>query len=209
MSEVKVLIVEDEPIIAEDIATSLMNNDFDLAGIAYNKEDALLELKKNNADIVLLDINLNGGEEGIEIAEEINKTYHLPFIFLTSYSDKSTLLHAKNSQPAGYIVKPFTDAGLYACLEIALFNHAQKNNHLFPEITLEAINSKLENPLSDREFEVIKLIYDGKTNNQIAESLFVSINTIKAHIKNVYFKLDVGSRSTVLAKIRLLIENKV
>lgn len=208
MSEVRVLIVEDEPLIAEDIATALANNDFNVSGIAYSMEDALGELK-NLPDLVLLDINLNGGEEGIEIAKLINERYSLPFVFLTSYSDKITLLHAKNTEPAGYIVKPFTDAGLYATLEIALFNHTQKNKHLFPELTLEKINSVLTNKLSDREFEVTRLIYDGKTNNQIAETLFVSINTVKAHIKNIYMKLDADSRSTVLARLRELLEKKV
>ena len=94
-------------------------------------------------------------------------------------------------------------------MEIALFNHTQKNKHLFPELTLEKINSVLTNKLSDREFDVTRLIYDGKTNNQIAETLFVSINTIKAHIKNIYLKLDADSRSTVLARLRELLETKV
>ena len=92
MSEVRVLIVEDEPLIAEDIATALANNDFNVSGIAYSMEDALDELKRNLPDLVLLDINLNGGEEGIEIAHEINARYSLPFVFLTSYSDKITLI---------------------------------------------------------------------------------------------------------------------
>ncbi len=202
MSEVKVLIVEDEPLIAEDIATALVTNDFYVSGIVYSKEDALQELSTNTPDLVLLDINLNGGEEGIEIANVLNSSYDLPFVFLTSYSDKITLNHAKNTQPSGYIVKPFTDAGLYATLEIAIFNHAQKNKHLFPELNLYKINTSLDNALTDREFEVTKLIYEGKTNNQIAETLFVSINTVKAHIKNIYLKLDAFSRSTLLAKLR-------
>ena len=57
-------------------------------------------------------------------------------------------------------------------------------------------------PLSDREFDVIKLIYDGKTNQQIADSLFIAMNTLKKHINNVYFKLDVTSRTTAVAKLR-------
>ena len=74
---------------------------------------------------------------------------------------------------------------------------------------MEKINSVLTNKLSDREFDVTRLIYDGKTNNQIAETLFVSINTVKAHIKNIYMKLDADSRSTVLARLRELLEKKV
>lgn len=202
--EVRVLIVEDEPLIAEDIASSLRNNDFTVSAVVYDKDDALKELKNNPPDLVILDINLNGGDEGIEIAGIINEKYQLPFVYLTSYSDKSTLLHAKNTQPAGYIVKPFSDAGLYATLEIAVYNHAQKNKQLFPEISQAIINGKLTAPLSDREFEVVKLVHDGKTNNQIAEQLFVSVNTIKAHIKNIHLKLDTDSRSTLIRRLQAL-----
>lgn len=204
MIEVRVLIVEDEPLIAEDIATVLKNNDFMVSAVVYSKEDALQELKNNQPDLVILDINLNGGEEGIEIANVINEKYFLPFVYLTSYSDKITLLHAKNTQPAGYIVKPFSDAGLYATLEIAVYNHAQKSKQLFPELKPDIINGRLHTVLSDREFDVVKLIYDGKTNNQIAEILFVSVNTIKAHIKNIHQKLETDSRSTVIARLRQL-----
>lgn len=207
MIEVKVLIVEDEPLIAEDIASSLKNNDFTVTAVVYSKDDALEELKNNMPDLVILDINLNGGEEGIEIASIINEKYLLPFVFLTSYSDKSTLLHAKNTHPAGYIVKPFSDSGLYATLEIAIYNHAQKNKLQFPDLSPDLINSKLSMVLTDREFDVVKLIYDGKTNNQIAEELFISVNTVKAHIKNIHQKLDTDSRSTVIARLRQLMVN--
>lgn len=204
MIEVRVLIVEDEPLIAEDIATALRNNDFTVSAIVYSKEDTLAELKNNPPDLVVLDINLNGGEEGIEIAKIINDKYFLPFVFLTSYSDKITLSHAKNTQPAGYIVKPFSDAGLYATLEIAVYNHAQKNKQRFPELNGDIINRRLTSSLSEREFGVVQLIYNGKTNNQIAEILFVSVNTIKAHIKNIHLKLDTDSRSTLIRRLQEL-----
>ncbi|MBK8608557.1 MAG: response regulator transcription factor [Chitinophagaceae bacterium] len=204
MTEARVLIVEDEPIIAEDIASALRTNDFDVSAIAYSMEDALEELKNNQPDLVLLDINLNGSEEGIEIAKVINEKYALPFVFLTSYSDKITLQHAKSTEPSGYVVKPFSEAGLYATLEIALYNHAQKNKHRFPDINLEHINKTLPTQISEREFTVVELIYAGKTNNQIAEDLFVSINTVKAHIKNIYLKLNTDSRSTLILRLREL-----
>lgn len=204
MIEARVLIVEDEPLIAEDIASALKTNDFNVSAIVYSKEDALEKLKTDPPDLVLLDINLNGGEEGIEVAKVINEHYFLPFVFLTSYSDKQTLQHAKSTEPAGYVVKPFSEAGLYATLEIALYNHTQKNKHRFPGISLDYINKTLPTAVSEREFAVTELIYAGKTNNQIAEELFVSINTVKAHIKNIYLKLDTDSRSTLILRLREL-----
>jgi DNA-binding NarL/FixJ family response regulator len=205
MSEIRLLIVEDEPLIARDISMVLAHNDYTISGIVYSKEDALYELKNNPPDMVLLDINLNGNQEGIDIAREINSKYHLPFVYLTSYSDKQTLRFAKETEPAGYVVKPYSEAGLCATLEIALYNHTQKNRHLYPDLNLEKINRHLElTPLSEREFEVILLIYEGRTNPQIADAIFVSVNTVKKHINNAYLKIDATSRATAIARLRAL-----
>jgi DNA-binding NarL/FixJ family response regulator len=204
MNDIKVLIIEDEPLIAEDIAACLKRSDYRVSGIVYSAEDALPELASNPPDIAMIDINLNGGQEGIDIASAINQRFYIPFVYLTSYSDRRTLEAAKKTGPSGYIVKPFTEAGLCATLAIALHNYAQKNKHQYPDLVLHKINQHLPSPLSLREFEVIQLIYDGCSNHQIAEKLFVSTNTVKVHIKNAYLKLDAISRSTVIVRLREL-----
>ncbi|MEO8111078.1 MAG: response regulator [Ginsengibacter sp.] len=204
MSEIRVLIVEDEPVIAENIAHYLNNNDFKVCGIAYDDEDAKRVLENEAPDAVILDINLESELNGIDIAELINSRYHLPFIFLTSYADKETIEKVKMVKPWGYIVKPFNEKTILASLEIAISNHAQANKIGQPDISLEKINRHLLSPLSDREFDVLQLIYDGNTNQQIAEKLFVSINTIKKHINNAYLKLDVESRTSAIVRLREL-----
>lgn len=204
MTEIKILIVEDEPIIAEDIASALKKNEYEVSGIAYDLMDALHELKTNTPDLALLDINLNGAQEGIEIADYISKNYHFPFVFLTSYSDKGTLEKAKHTEPSGYIVKPFSEAGLYSTIEIAMYNFAQKNKNKFPELSQRIINKSLIEPVSDREFELLYLIYEGNTNQQIADKLFISLNTVKKHINHIYLKLDTVSRSNTIARLREL-----
>ena len=206
MSEIRVLIVEDEPLIAEDIAAILQHIDFSVSGLVYTKVDALAELEENTPDFVLLDINLNGEQEGIEIAEIIRKKYHIPFVFLTSYSDKATVNLAKATEPSGYLVKPFTEASLFTTIEVAWYNHQQKNANRFPDLNLDVINKNMEPGagLSEREFEVLKLIYEGNTNQQIAAALFVSSNTIKKHINNAYLKLDSPTRSSAIARLRML-----
>jgi Response regulator containing a CheY-like receiver domain and an HTH DNA-binding domain len=123
MNDIKVLIIEDEPLIAEDIAACLRRCDYRVTGIVYSAEDALPELARNPPDIAMIDINLNGGQEGISIANAINERFYIPFVYLTSYSDRKTLELAKHTGPSGYIVKPFTEAGLCATLEVALHNH--------------------------------------------------------------------------------------
>lgn len=206
MSHIKILIVEDEPLIAEDIAAVIERNKLAVSAIVYNKTDALLELKNNLPDIALLDINLNGGMEGIEIATAINQHYNIPFIFITSYADKTTLDLAKHTHPAGYIVKPFNEAGLYSSIEIALFNHAEKNRQKFPELSLNKINQHLPDTISKREFALLQLLYDGQSNKQITGALCIAANTVKKHIYHAYLKLGASSRSTAIARLRQLIQ---
>jgi DNA-binding NarL/FixJ family response regulator len=200
----KILIVEDEPLIAEDIAAILTRNDFQVSETAYTLAEALNELACNLPDMALLDINLNNKMDGIQIAQKIQSSYGIPFLFITSYSDKNTLEQAKLTEPAGYIVKPFNEASLCSAIEIASYNHTQKTKRQFPALQLQHINQFLQDPLSEREFDLLKLIYEGKTNKQIADELFISGNTVKKHINNTYLKLDTVSRATTLVKLREL-----
>jgi len=204
VNEIKVLIVEDEPVIATNISMHLNNNDFSVSGIAYDYDEAIAQLQDNTPDAVILDIGMENNDDGINIAEVINAQYRIPFIFLTSYADKETLEKAKRVEPSGYIVKPFNEKTLLASLEIAISNFSNKMNHQAPDLDIEKLNKHLLSPLSEREFEVVQNIYNGKTNNQIADSMFVSVNTIKAHIKSGYLKLDTTSRSTAIKKLREL-----
>lgn len=204
VSELKVLIVEDEPLIAEHIATYLAKAEFAVCGIAHDDEEAIHQLRSFMPDAVILDINLDSEQDGIQIAEYINQKYQVPFLFLTSYADRDTLERAKKVEPWGYIVKPFNEKTLIASLEIAIYNFAQRQNQFVPELSMDKINKSLATPLSAREFEVVQHIYAGKSNQQIANELFVSLNTIKKHINNAYLTIDANSRSTCIARLRAL-----
>lgn len=204
MSRHKILIVEDEPVIAENISLYLDNNDFEVSGIAYDAEEALDQLKNNTPDAVILDINLESEQDGIDIAVIINTNYQLPFLFLTSYSDKNTLDRAKKVKPDGYIVKPFNEKTILASLEIAISNAATRHNHDLPELSLDKINRQLLSPVSDREFDIVKMVYAGNTNSQIAETAFISSNTVKTHLKSIHLKLDARSRLEVINRLREL-----
>ena len=199
--KIKVLIVEDEPLIAEGIKMHLSNTNFSVVGMAYDDEEAIQLLQTKMLDIVILDVNLESEKDGIQIAEYINKSCPMPFIYLTSYSDKGTMNRAKNTSPAGFIVKPFNKKTLLA-LEIAVSNFTAINNQHVPNLSLVKINRELSVPLSDREFELLQLLYDGKNNQEICEILFIAMNTVKRHITNTYFKLDVKSRTEAISLVR-------
>ena len=201
MNEIRILVVEDEPLIAMDIEQTLNNIDFAVSAVVHTYADAIHQLKTNTPEAVLLDINLEDEKDGIDIANVINEQYHLPIVFLTSHADKNTLDRAKKTQPAGYIVKPFEEKDLLAGMEIALYNFSMRNINK-PTLSLANINKHILSQISEREFDVLIAIYEGKTNMQMADSLFVSVNTIKTHISNIYIKLDVASRTAAIAKVR-------
>lgn len=204
MEKIQVLIVEDEPIIAENIAYYLTNHDFNVCGIAYDADEAKRLLEKGSPDAIVLDINLHSDTTGLDIAAYVNMHYAIPFILLTSYADRETIEQAKKVKPWGYIVKPFNENTLLASLEMAISNFAQTSNRSQPEPRFEKINRHLLSQISEREFDVLKLIYAGKTNQQIADALSVSVNTVKKHINSAYLKLDVLSRTTAIARLREL-----
>ncbi len=204
MSEIRVLIVEDEPIIAQDLASCLKSIDFTVCGKAYSLSMAYRLLETTFPDIILLDINLNGKNEGIEIAKFIREKYRLPFVFLTSYSDRDTLNLAKLTMPAGYIVKPFDESRLATTLEIALYNHSQEHNRTINQLDPSVLNRKLDVPLTEREWEILQFLSQGFTNQQIAEKSFVSVNTVKTHLKNLFQKLDVNTRTEAILRVQTL-----
>ncbi len=204
MTEIKVLVVEDDPLIAEDIREFLTNADYEVAAVAHNKEAAIHALENAHPDIAILDINLNNTMDGIKIAGHINAHHHIPFIYLTSYSGKSVVSEAKQTRPMGYIVKPFDEADLYAAIEVALFNHSQRNQLQY--FSRDAINKQIISDLTAKEFEILMDIYEGRTNKQMSEKHFVSINTIKTHIQKIYLKMNTNSRTTTIAMLRRLVK---
>lgn len=204
MEGVRILVVEDEPLVAEDIVGHLESVGFISCGIAHDGSQALEMIAEHEPDACLLDITLGSDPDGIAVAHEINKRFKIPFVFLTSHSDRGTIERVKETRPAGYLLKPFDENDLLTTLEIAMFNHMNRRTPN-QDLTIEYVNSKIPNALSEREFEVLNLVRQGKTNREISEQVFVSINTIKTHLLRLYDKLDVKNRTEVMFKLNQLL----
>ncbi|ARV11576.1 hypothetical protein BTO09_04135 [Gilvibacter sp. SZ-19] len=114
----KILIVEDEPLIAVTIETALEKQGYQVIGDADSFESAVELLGQKQADLVLLDIQLEGDQDGIELARELDKRT-IPYLFLTSQTDPNTIDRIKEVRPLGFIAKPFTEAGLRSNIELA------------------------------------------------------------------------------------------
>ena len=126
MSKVKILVVEDELIIADNICDALNDLGYEALEPAINYTEAITRIEDEKPDIAILDIHLSGKKTGIDIAKKIRENYNFPFIFLTSNSDEYTVNLAKGVMPPAYLVKPFSKEELYTSIEIALFNYSKK-----------------------------------------------------------------------------------
>lgn len=126
MSKVKILVVEDEIIIADNICDALNDLGYQALQPAINYTEAIAIIEEEKPDIAILDIQLSGKKTGIDIAKTIRKKYNFPFIFLTSNSDAFTINQAKEVMPPAYLIKPFSKEELFSSIEIALHNFSNK-----------------------------------------------------------------------------------
>jgi DNA-binding LytR/AlgR family response regulator len=122
MIKLKIGIVEDEVIIADNIADILQKLGYKVAEPAATYAEAMQMIEDEKPDLLLLDIQLKGKKDGIDIATKINEVYRIPFIFLTANADTATVDRAKKANPSNYLVKPFTKEDLYAAIEVCLYN---------------------------------------------------------------------------------------
>ncbi len=124
MSKKRILIVEDEWVIANDIEIRLQDMGYEVLAIVSTGKKAIAKAQELQPDLVLMDIKLNGEIDGIEAASQIYSQFYIPFVFLTAFSDKKTLERAKIAEPFGYLIKPFKERELQIAIEIALYKHA-------------------------------------------------------------------------------------
>jgi len=124
MERRKVLVVEDEFITASDIQSTLNGMGFEVPGIADTGEDAIRLAGELSPDAILMDISLKGKMNGIQAAGVIREKYGTPVIFLTGQSDDATITRALESEPFGYIIKPFEEKNLKTTITMALYKHA-------------------------------------------------------------------------------------
>ena len=125
MNRVKIAVVEDEIIIADNICESLEALGYNVLEPAITFTEGKELIDTELPDIAILDIHLSGRKDGVDLALHIKETHDIPFIFLTAHADKATVERAKIVNPPAYLIKPFTKEELYSAIEVALFNHQQ------------------------------------------------------------------------------------
>ena len=193
----KIIIVEDNELHAETMNFYLDELGYKVLGIVDNGKDCIDLISENKPDILLLDININGEINGIQLAEKVKELNSIPLIFTTSLADRETLKQAIKTQPEAYLNKPIEKNALATAIEIALYKNKPEN---IISIHKSLIDEKIKEltksyNLTIREIDLLLFLIRGYDNNYISENLFISVNTVKYHTRNLYEKLNVKTRA--------------
>lgn len=178
----QIFIIEDEIIVAKNIAGFLEENGYCIVGIANEYKEAVKKLAMCRPNLILCDINLNSEKNGIELMKEMNIQYNIPFVFISAYSDEQTLENAELTAPFNFLTKPFSEKQLLTTVK-----------RVFAQI--EA--NQMEKP-TGRGLSILKLVSRGYSTKQIAEELSISFNTVESHRKNLFKKYSVNTMAELI-----------
>ncbi len=190
----RVMVVEDEGIVALDIRRNLQDLGYEVAGVASSGEQAIEKVAEELPNLVLMDIRLQGKLDGIDAAGQIRARFDIPIVYLTAHADEATLQRAKLTEPFGYLLKPFEERELQTTIELALYRHKMerklRESEQWLATTLRSINDaviatdnyghiKFMNPVAealtgwsqaealDEEFQRVFRIIDTESRNRI------------------------------------------
>lgn len=196
----RVLIVEDDPEIRNSFILIVNSSQRFIAVKAYATcEEAIKNLMYDKPEIILMDIELPGmnGIAGTRIIKE--KLPHSDIIMVTVYEDSDLVFEALKAGASGYITKSANYIELLSALEEIIKGGAPMSSRV-ARMVIDNFHVNPVSPLTKRETEILQLIAEGKTYTQISEELFISKETSKTHIKNIYSKLQVNKKSEAIAK---------
>ncbi len=187
MEKLKILIVEDENIVAKDIKGSLKGFGYDVVDIVGTGEEAIRRTEELAPDLVLMDIMLKGKMNGIDVAHHIRENTHIPVVFLTAYADEDTLHSAKLSEPFGYIIKPFEDAELHSTIQMAVYRFDMERKLKEREQWLTTILKSISDAVivTDREGKITFM-------NPVAETLtaYAQAEALGKNVFEIYRIID-------------------
>jgi len=177
MKKIKIGVVEDELIIADDIVALLTEMDYDTAEPCGNFEDAINMLNNDKPDLAILDVNLGDKLDGVDIARYIRTHLNIPFIFLTANSDAATVKRARETMPNAYLVKPFQKADIYTAIEVALYNFDHSKNN--PPIKKDATNNQQRDYIFIKEGDYFHKVTHDEILYLSSEHIYVTVHTAR------------------------------
>jgi DNA-binding LytR/AlgR family response regulator len=193
MKNLRILVVEDEPMIAESLSEMLEILGHEVLSVSESGEEAIMQLMQQEPDLILLDIQLRGKMDGIEVARLVKEKYNIPFVFTTAFADAETIDRAKAQGPYGYLVKPYGIKDIMAAIEVAMSNY-----RLFAEIqgvepaSPMSVNDNLYIKVEQRLVKVKQadIAYIEAKGDYVLIKTVAESFVIYSSLKKVYEKLD-------------------
>ena len=220
-NKTKILIVEDEKIIALDIKESILDLGFDVTQTVKNYDEAILSIKQNEPDIILMDINLKNSKDGIQTASDIQKIKNIPIIYLTAFCDDNTINRAIKTNPVGYLIKPFKTDELKSTILLGLFKAKQEkyletnlikgykhlgSNYYYDDKKQNLYYESKPIKLTPKEKQLLKLLIDAKgaivsfdiIEYELWDDTKISSSTLRTLIYRLRTKLEYKLIETIL-----------
>ncbi len=190
--DVKVLIVEDNPLTSQDLKEIIQEQGMQVTQVAKNKSEAIASLNQDKPDILLVDINLKDGDDGVELVEELDQSEKYPVIYLTANSDKETVNRALKTRPASYLTKPYDDRDVIIAIELAFNNYCKQviNSPIAPQVSfifLKAGNRFEKVNLGDIQYMQAEGSYTKFFTNQKEYTLSGNLNNTSVKIGHPSF----------------------
>jgi len=206
MDKTRILIVEDEAIVAEDLAQKLSRLDYEVLAVVARGEESVARARARRPDLVLMDIRLEGKMDGVEAAGLIRRECDVPVIYLTAHSDSATLQRAKLTEPFGYILKPFEELELETQIQIALYKHRAeqqvRQEREWLQVTLRSIGDAVITGDAAGRVTSLNPVAEALTGWKLAEAL-------SRPVEEVFRILDEESREPAPSPVeRVLNEGK-
>jgi PAS domain S-box-containing protein len=198
-----ILVVDDEPMIAEDLCESLEESGYKVFLPSHSGSEALKQVHKELPDLVLMDINLKGDIDGITTAQAIQEIHDCAIIYLTANADSQTLQRAKMTSPFGYIIKPFRERELHAMVEISLYKHAQeKSSRVRQNLFLQTLQNTPDAILVLNQENQIQFMNPSAENILATQFEQVQGQTLETFLQ--FYWPDTGMRLNKLEQIQAI-----
>ncbi|WP_026898197.1 response regulator transcription factor [Daejeonella oryzae] len=200
---IRVVIIEDDEIIRNGYAFLIgKESGFRIVNTYASFEDAALNIKEDDPEVILLDIELPG-TNGIDALPKLKKIVPTAFVLiLTVYDSEKLIFDALASGASGYLTKNSSASKIVESIREVKDGGGPMSINI-ARMVIKSFMRNQNSPLSKRETQVLELVGNGKSRSQIAKELFIDLETVRSHIKNIYLKLDVNSRADALKTARL------
>ena len=208
MERLRILLVDDEPLLLESLEIILTLNQMEIAGMAHDGFEALEVLSKHFCDLALVDLNMKG-MGGIELIGHMKKEYPtIKILVLTTFYDDQNITRAIANGADGYLLKDSGKDAILGAISQIMSGRTVIDNKVMQRLAAlmsggsNTTNTSLLDALTDREKEICTMLAKGLTNKQIAEALYISEGTVKNYISSIYDKTGIHDRAKLIVAIK-------